>query len=94
VVFEGTYYTSPEEQALMLRRLRGEQVPVIAVPEENAAEFRRQLGELAAYVDSNYERAGTIDLPGNRRGDVFLDRRRGSAGVYEPLGWPCFAAAE
>lgn len=94
VVFEGTYYTSPEEQALMLSRLRREQAPVIAMPDENAADFRDKLDAVAAYIDANYARAGTIDLPGDRRGDVFLDRRRASAGVYAPLGWPCFARTD
>jgi hypothetical protein len=91
VVFEGRYYSSPEAQALMLRRLRREQVPVVALADENAADFRKTFGEVAAHIDANYVRTGTIELPGDRPGDVFVDRRRASAGVYEPLGWPCFA---
>lgn len=94
VVFEGTYYTSPEEQDLMLRRLRREQVPVVAIPDDNAEEFRRKLRALAAYLDANYQRAGKIDLPGDQRGDLFVDRRRASVRVYAPAGWPCFAAAD
>jgi len=94
VVFEGTYYTSQEEQDLMLHRLQREQVPVIALPDEHAADLRQKLGALAAYIDANYERAGHIDLPGDQRGDVLLDRRRVSKRVYAPLGWPCFAAGE
>ena len=93
VVFEGTYYSSQEEQNLTLRRLRRERVPVVALPDENAGHFRRTFGAVAAYVDANYARAGTIDLPGDRRGDVFLDRKRIPVGRYEPLGWPCFAPA-
>jgi len=94
VVFEGAYYTAQQEQELMVRRLRQEQVPVIALPEEHAVDFREKLGTVAAYIDGNYERAGTIDLPGDQRGDVLLDRRRTSKRVYAPLGWPCFADAE
>ena len=94
VVFEGTYYTSPEEQALMLRRLQREQVPVVAIPDDNLAEVRDKLGALAAYLDANYERAGNIDLPGDQKGDVFLDRARSSTGVYAPFGWRCFAGAD
>jgi hypothetical protein len=93
VVFERDYYSSQEEQDLTLRRLRRERVPVIALPDENAEHFRRTFGAVAAYVDANYARAGTIDLPGDRRGDVLLDRKRSPVGRYEPLGWPCFAAA-
>lgn len=93
VVFEGNYYSSQEEQNLTLRRLRRERVPVVALPDENAEHFRRTFGAVAAYVDANYVRAGTIDLPGDRRGDVFLDRTRVPVGRYEPLGWPCFAPA-
>jgi 4-amino-4-deoxy-L-arabinose transferase-like glycosyltransferase len=94
VVFEGTYYTSPEEQALMLRRLQREEVPVVAIPDDNAAEVRSKLGAVAAYLDANYEHAGKIDLPGDQRGDLFLDRARSSKGVYAPFGWPCFAVAD
>jgi hypothetical protein len=94
VVFEGSYYTSPEEQALMLRRLQREQVPVVAIPDDNAAEVREKLGALAAYLDANYERAGNIDLPGDQRGDVLLHRARTSTGVYAPFGWRCFAVAD
>lgn len=75
----------------MLRRLRREQVPLIALPDENAADFRQKLGAVATYIDANYVHVGNIDLPGDRRGDVLLDRRRASAGLYAPLGWPCFA---
>lgn len=78
----------------MLRRLRREQVPVIALPDENAADFREKLGAVAAYIDASYVRVGNIDLPGDRRGDVLLDRRRTAIGVYAPLGWPCFARAD
>jgi hypothetical protein len=94
LVFFGSYYTSPEEQDLMLSRLRREQVPVIALPDRDAAEFRRTFSAIAAYVDANYVRVGNIDLLGDRRGDVLLDRRRTSVGVYAPLGWPCFARAD
>jgi hypothetical protein len=94
VVFEGAYYTSPEEQALMLRRLQGEQVPVVAIPDENVASVREKLGALSAYLDANYARAGNIELPGDQRGDVLLNRTRSSIGVYAPFGWPCFAAGD
>jgi hypothetical protein len=94
VVFEGTYYTSDEEQALMLRRLRQEHVPVVAIPEDNVEEVRTKLGALAAYLDANYERAGSIDLPGDQRGELLLDRARSSTSVYAPFGWPCFAVAD
>lgn len=94
VVFEGTYYTSPEEQALMVRRLQGEQVPVVAITDENVAAVREKLGALSAYLDANYTRAGTIDLPGDQRGDVLLHRTRSSTGVYAAFGWPCFAAGD
>jgi hypothetical protein len=94
VVFEGTYYTSHEEQALMLRRLQREHVPVVAIPDENVVAVREKLGALSAYLEANYERAGNIDLPGDQRGDVLLHRTRSSSGVYAPFGWPCFAAAD
>lgn len=94
VVFFSGYYTSPEEQELTLDRFRREQVPVIVLAVENAAEFQRGFVDLAAYIDANYVRAGNIDLPGDRRGDVLLDRRRAPAGVYAPLGWPCFTGAD
>ncbi|MBI3049593.1 MAG: hypothetical protein HYY76_14915 [Acidobacteria bacterium] len=94
VVFDSVYYSSPEEQELMLSRLRREQVPVIALPDDNAAHFRENFRRVAAYIEANDVRAGNIDLPGNRRGDVLLDRRRAAVGVHAPLGWPCFARAD
>ena len=92
VVVEGGYYSSLEEQRRTLSRLQRERVPVIALPDEFASDFRDTFGWLADYIDAYYVRAGSIELPGRRQGDVFVDRRRAHADVYEPLGWPCFAA--
>ena len=91
VVFEGSYYTSPKDQELMLARLRREQAAVIALPDEYVANFRQVFSGIDSYLRARYVRVGNIDLPGDRRGDVFLDRARAHRGVYEPLGWPCLS---
>ena len=94
VVYLGNYYTSPEEQELTLDRFRREQVPVIVLAVESTSEFQQSFGDVSAYVDADYVSAGHIDLPGDRRADVLLDRRRAPVGVYAPLGWPCFAGSD
>ena len=67
-----------------------ERVPIIAIRDEPAPVFRGTFNAIAAYIDTNYVRAGTIGLPGDQHEGVFVDRRLVPEGVYEPLGFPCF----
>ncbi len=90
VVFEGAYYSSSEEQSLTVGRLRRERIPVIAMRERSASDFRHAFNDVAGYIDANYERVGSIELPGNQQEILFADRRLTRSGVYEPLGLPCF----
>ena len=90
VVFEGAYYSSTEEQTLTVGRLQRERIPVIAMLERSASDFRHTFSKVAGYIDANYERVGSIKLPGNQQEILFADRRRTRSGVYEPLGLPCF----
>jgi hypothetical protein len=87
------FFDEPEFEALALRRMRGQDVPVVLLDVgESLENFRESFPVLTAYFDAAYEVAATHVFD-DRFGVTLLVRR----GVrtdrrFEPLGWPCFRA--
>jgi hypothetical protein len=85
------FFDEPEFEALALRRMRGQDVPVVLLDVEDSLEnFRESFPVLTAYFDATYETAATHVFD-DRFGITLLVRR----GVrtdrqFEPLKWPCF----
>ena len=88
------FFNTPEAQALALRRMRRQDVPVVLLEVgESLANFRESFPVLTGYFDAAYETAGTHTFD-DRFGITLLVRsgaRR--TGRYELLGWPCLAGS-
>jgi hypothetical protein len=84
------FFDTPEAQAMALRRMRRQNVPVVLLDVDDSLEnFRESFPVLTAYFDAAYEVAGTHTFD-DRFGITLLVRsgaRR--AGRFEPLDWPC-----
>lgn len=85
------FFDDPEFEALALRRMRGQDVPVVLLDvDESLENFRESFPALTAYFDAAYETAAVHTFD-DRFGVTLLVRR----GVrtnrqFEPLNWPCF----
>jgi hypothetical protein len=89
------FYTTPEEQAMALRRLRQQDVPVVLLAtDDSLANFRQDFPLLTEYFDTAYDVAGTHTF--DDRIGITLLVRAGTSRVttFEPLGWPCPAPQE
>jgi hypothetical protein len=85
------FFDEPEFEALALRRMRGQDVPVVLLDVEDSLEnFRESFPVLTAYFDATYETAATHVF--DDRFGVTLLVRKGvrTAREFEPLKWPCF----
>ena len=89
------FFETPEAQAMALRRMRDQDVPVVLLEvDESLANFRESFPVLTAYFDAAYETAGTHTFD-DRFGITLLVRSDArQTGRYEPLGWPCLAGSD
>jgi hypothetical protein len=89
--FRPGFYTRPEDQALMLRRLSGQPVPVVLTEvEEYDENFVPGFPQIAAHVAAFYQPVG--ELPSVTGGPmrVWARRDRVPAGRYAATSLPCF----
>jgi len=88
------FFDTPEAQAMALRRMRRQAVPVVLLDVgDSLANFRESFPVLTAYFDAAYEVAGTHTFD-DRIGITLLVRSDArQTGRFEPLGWPCLAGA-
>jgi hypothetical protein len=79
-----------EGQTVALRRLRGQNVPVVLLAtDDSLINFREDFPLLTGYFDAAYAVGGTHTFD-DRFGVTLLVRTDVSrAGTFEPLGWPC-----
>ena len=89
------FFETPEAQALALKRMRRQDVPVVLLDiDESLANFRESFPILTAYFDVAYEKAGTHTFD-DRFGITLLVRSDArQTGRYEPLDWPCLAGSD
>lgn len=90
------YFTSAADQALMIERLHAHRVPiVVTVPEPMYTdEYVHDFPALTAALATEYRSLGEVDLGRDRTYRVLVRGDLTPAGVYAPLGLPCFAAQE
>ena len=90
--FRPGFYTLPADQALMLRRLRGQSVPVVLTDEEEDYEenFASSFPQIDAHIKANYDLGG--ELPALTGGPMRVFVRRGlvPTTTYRDTGLPCF----
>ena len=85
------FFDEPEFEALALRRMRRQDVPVVLLDvEDSLKNFRESFPVLTAYFDATYEAAATHVF--DDRFGVTLLVRKGvrTSQTFAPLGWPCF----
>ncbi len=70
VVFLGDYYSSDEEQRLMVKRMVAERVPLVLVPADKTAEFERTFPILARYLYDRYQPLADIAIADDRQAHV------------------------
>jgi hypothetical protein len=86
------FFDEPEFEALALRRMRRQDVPVVLLDVGDSLEnFRESFPTLTAYFDAAYETAGTRTFD-DRFGVTLLVQRGRQGGRFDPLEWPCPAA--
>ncbi len=56
-------------------------------------EFRKGFPLVMAYIDRRYRVAGTREFDGRYGLTLFVARGLEPGGTFDPLGWPCVAAA-
>ncbi|MGE0443857.1 MAG: hypothetical protein AB7P99_01415 [Vicinamibacterales bacterium] len=87
----GGFYDTPAEQEVTVQRLRRQSVPVVIGPPSSGREtFTREFPIVADYLYGEYESAGDRDIGGGLSFALLVRRGLAPAGVYEPLGLPCF----
>jgi hypothetical protein len=86
------FFKDAEAQRLTVTRLQRQPVPVVLLETgDSYRNFRSGFPLVTAYLDQNYRIAGTREL--ERYGTTLLVRHDARpAGIYEPLGWPCFGS--
>jgi hypothetical protein len=84
------FFGTDEDQALVLRRLRSQSVPVALLGAgQDLANFRKWFSSLTAYFDLAYQVAGTHTFD-DRLGITLLVKSDAHLkGRFEPLDWPC-----
>ena len=83
------FFDEPEFEALAMRRMRGQDVPVVLLDVGDSLEnFRESFPTLAAYFDTAYDARATETFD-DRFGVTLLVKRGRQGGTFEPLGWPC-----
>jgi hypothetical protein len=86
------FFDKPEFEALALRRMRGQDVPVVLLDVGDSLEnFHESFPTLTAYFDAAYETAAT-EIFDDRFGVTLLVQRGRQGGTFDLLGWPCPAA--
>jgi len=83
------FFDEPEFEALAMRRMRGQDVPVVLLDVGDSLEnFRESFPTLTAYFDAAYDTAATETFD-DRFGVTLLVKRGRQGGTFDPLGWPC-----
>jgi hypothetical protein len=84
------YYSSERDQRTLLRRLRGESVPLVVVPPESAADFAAGYPLVHAWVSHAYQSMAQIDIDGQDEPvEIFVRRELAGAPAFEGTSWPC-----
>jgi len=84
------FFTTDEMQRLTISRLKRQDVPMVFVGAgDSLGGFRESFPLIAAYFDAHYRSVGEREFDGRFRIRLLLRKEVQSAGVFEPLGWPC-----
>jgi hypothetical protein len=90
--FRPGFYTLPADQALMLRRLYGQSVPVVLTEDEEDYEdnFASGFPQIDAYIKANYDLVGRLSALTGGPMRIFVQRGLVPTSTYRDTGLPCF----
>jgi hypothetical protein len=90
--FTPGFYTSPEEQQQMLRRLRSQSVPVVVTARETTylEDVAPEFPLIHDYVTTFYEPVGELEGLAGDAMRILVRRGHSTTGVYGATGLPCF----
>ena len=90
--FRPGFYTLSADQALMLRRLHGQSVPVVLTDEEEDYEdnFASGFPQIDAYIKANYDLVGRLTALTGGPMRIFVQRGLVPTSTYRDTGLPCF----
>jgi hypothetical protein len=90
IAFMQGFYTSADEQARTLARLRHESVPFLLLAIDRQSMFEHDFAEVWHYVDTAYTTLFDLDVPDTSGVRVMVRRDRVPSGTYAGVGWPCY----
>ena len=86
------FFATDDAQRLTLARLNAQPVPIILLDTGQSYEnFRSSFPLITAYIDREYQLAGTREFDGRFGINLFVRKDRTPAGTWEPLDWPCYS---
>ena len=89
------FFTTEEAQQLTLSRLRRQRVPIILLDTDESLEnFRESFPLVTAYIDQQYQLAGSHEFDGRFGVSLFVRKDATPNGTWEPLGWPCYGTGQ
>src|SRR5688572_22495987 len=90
VVFHANAGAAPQEQEIIVRRLRSQRVPVAILPVDQASEIERVYPLVKEYLDGRYELTEESGFGEGRPIRVLIDRNVVPSHIDAELGLPCF----
>lgn len=92
---EPGFYTSVQDQQLMIARIEARRVPIAITDPEPAYtdDYVESFPLLDTYLQKEYRETGTIDFGRGFRYRVLVRRALTPSGTYTRLGLPCFSTA-
>jgi hypothetical protein len=89
------FFKTEEAQRLVVERLQRQSVPMILLEAgDSLGGFRDSFPIVTAYIDRHYQMAATRVFDGRFGVTLFVRRDAKPEGIWEPLGWPCFARGQ
>ena len=84
------FFNTPDAQALALKRMRQQDVPVVLLDVgDSLRNFRESFPSLTAYFDAAYEVVGTHTFDDRLGITLLVKRGARQTGRFDPLEWPC-----
>jgi hypothetical protein len=90
VQYHANLGAAPEQQQVIVSRLRQQRVPIVILPVNEAREFEESYPTVKQYIDERYALAQESGFGEGRAFRVLVDRQATPTHTDEELGLPCF----
>jgi hypothetical protein len=89
MMFLNRFHSSPDEQALTVRRLMRQKVPFVLVPSAMRNDFRQVFDQVWGYVHEHYVPLTSIEMDDGQVDILIEATRRAGVSAHQTTGWPC-----